>query len=907
VHNPGSSAGATLTLAEQGALSAIDLLAEVERMNSMHQPEQAIALYRKWLEHTSSPLAHAVYFNFGVLLNDSKDPVGAEHAYRQAIALKPEFIQAHLNLGSLLESGGRVDEALAQWRQILSLGSAVLAADKPLHIQTLNSLARLLEITRHFQEAEQLLSQSLALNPDQPHALQHWIHLRQKQCEWPIHGDLHGISKEQMLQATSALSALSAFDDPAMLLTVARGFVAARVDTRLSPLSDRKTYGHKKLRIGYLSSDFCLHPVALLTAELFELHDRDRVEVYGFCWSREDGSPLRQRIIRAMDHYVRIADMSDEAAAQCIRSHEIDILVDLHGLTSGVRPNILSRRPAPVQITYLGYPGTTAMPAIDYAIADKVVLPESLAPFFTEKPLYMPQVFQISDRQREIGPTPTRGSCGLPDDAVVYCSFNNNYKFTPQVFAAWMRILQRVPGSVLWLLADNPWAQENLCKNAELHGIDANRLIFASRVAPPAYLARYRLADLFLDTYPFNAGTTANDALWMGLPLLTYSGRTFASRMAGSLLHAVGLPELMTASLQEYEEMAVHLGLNKTALAALKRRLQENRSSFPLFDSPQFVRNLEHAYLKITSHPASSADKEISMAAQNQTAVAPQASAEQIIGDLTLAQAKVEQGLTQEARTLYQRVLQSIPNQQAALEMLSTLDHKQNIDAALACFPGPQYLDWLQWLHSTLKPASYVEIGVETGQSLRFARHPTRAVGVDPAIQIIHSQECWVKLFKLTSDDFFAQRDLRQVLDAPFVDLAFIDGLHTFDQALKDFINIERFSRPGTVVAFHDIFPVTPITAARERKSIFWLGDTWKVVTILKEMRPDLKIFTLPTFPSGLTLVTGLNAESTLLAQDVERIIERWMNVELDSYLADINTYLNVVANDFETVARLLG
>jgi predicted O-methyltransferase YrrM len=225
----------------------------------------------------------------------------------------------------------------------------------------------------------------------------------------------------------------------------------------------------------------------------------------------------------------------------------------------------------------------------------------------------------------------------------------------------------------------------------------------------------------------------------------------------------------------------------------------------------------------------------------------------------------------------------------------------------MARFPGPQYLDWLQWLHRTLKPASYVEIGVETGQSLRFAQEPTKAVGIDPSIQIVWSQECWVKLFKLTSDDFFAHHDLRQVLGAPCVDLAFIDGLHTFDQALKDFIYLERYARPGTVVAFHDIFPVTPITAERERKSIFWLGDTWKVVMILKEMRPELKIFTVPTFPSGLTLVTGLNPGATVLQQNLEQIIARWMNVQLSTYFSDIDQHLNVVENDFTKLSALLA
>jgi predicted O-linked N-acetylglucosamine transferase (SPINDLY family) len=278
----------------------------------------------------------------------------------------------------------------------------------------------------------------------------------------------------------------------------------------------------------------------MLTVELFELHDRDNFEVYGFDWSREDGSALRQRVIQAMDHFERIHGLSDEAAAQLIRKHEIDILVDLQGQTLGARANMLAYRPAPIQITYLGLPATTGLPFIDYVIADRFLIPEAAAANYSEKPLYMPDIYQVSDRQRLSAQPPTRASCGLPEDGFVFCSFNNNSKFTPDMFHAWMNILRQVPGSVLWLLADNPWAKENILREALANGVEEDRLIFAPRVSPEDYLARYAVADLFLDTYPFNAGTTANDALWMGLPVLTRAGQTFASRMAGALLTAAG-------------------------------------------------------------------------------------------------------------------------------------------------------------------------------------------------------------------------------------------------------------------------------------------------------------------------------------------------------------------------------
>jgi predicted O-linked N-acetylglucosamine transferase (SPINDLY family) len=263
-----------------------------------------------------------------------------------------------------------------------------------------------------------------------------------------------------------------------------------------------------------------------------------------------------------------------------------------------VRPNILAYRPAPVQVTYLGFPGTTALPNIDYVIGDEFLIPPELATYFTETPLYMPHVFQVSDRKRPVGEKPTRASCELPDDAFVFCSFNNNYKITEEMFSCWMRILKRVPDSVLWLLADNEWAHDNMVDAAQSHGIEKERVIFASRVTPADYLARYQVADVFLDCTPFNGGTTANDALFMGLPILTLSGKTFASRMAGSLLHSLNLDELITYNLENYEEKAVELAANRNHVADLRRSIEARRSTCHLFDIPQQVRDIEALYEK---------------------------------------------------------------------------------------------------------------------------------------------------------------------------------------------------------------------------------------------------------------------------------------------------------------------
>jgi predicted O-linked N-acetylglucosamine transferase (SPINDLY family) len=341
--------------------------------------------------------------------------------------------------------------------------------------------------------------------------------------------------------------------------------------------------------------------VAMLTVELFECHDRKHFEVYGYCWTNEGDSPLRQRVIKAMDHFERIDTLSDESAARLIRDHEIDVLVDLQGQTLGARANLLAYRPAPIQVTYLGLPATTGLPSIDYVIADRFLIPEDEVGFYSEKPLIMPDVYQVSDRQRQVAAIPSRPDCNLPADGFVFCSFNNNYKYTPDVFDTWMNILRRVPGSVMWLLADNPWAEVNLKNEARTRGIDVDRLIFAPRVVPEQYLARYALADLFLDSFPFNAGATANDALWMGLPVLTRSGRSFSSRMAGALLTAANLPELITYDLRDYEDKAVTLAQDPDQCRRLREHLREVRTAGVLFDTPRFVRHLEQHFTRLVA------------------------------------------------------------------------------------------------------------------------------------------------------------------------------------------------------------------------------------------------------------------------------------------------------------------
>ncbi|MEK7223639.1 MAG: hypothetical protein AAB156_05145, partial [Pseudomonadota bacterium] len=352
-----------------------------------------------------------------------------------------------------------------------------------------------------------------------------------------------------------------------------------------------------RLQIGYLSADLRQHPVACLIAELFELHDRSRVEVVAYSIGADDGSDLRKRLVSACDRFVDLTALSYVEAACAIHKDGIDLLVDLQGYTRLARTPILALRPAPIQVNWLGYPGTMGAEFMDYIITDRFISPPDHAPFFSEKLVSLPDCYQINDRTRQIArKAPTRRACGLPARGFVFCCFNSTNKIMAPVFDVWMRLLRAVEGSVLWLLEANSGTIANLRREASVRGVAPDRLVFAPRASLENHLARHRLADLFLDTVPYNAHVTASDALWAGLPVLTCSGETFASRVAGSLLTAIRLPELITASLSEYETRALQLARNPSELAGLRERLSKNRLTTPLFDSERFTRHLERAY-----------------------------------------------------------------------------------------------------------------------------------------------------------------------------------------------------------------------------------------------------------------------------------------------------------------------
>ena len=377
-----------------------------------------------------------------------------------------------------------------------------------------------------------------------------------------------------------------------------RTLLLTRFQLPPQPLWTGETWRHDKVRVAYLSADFRRHAVAHQIAELFERHDRSRFEIIGVSFGVDDKSEMRKRLIAAFDQFYDVRRKSDEEVAKLIHDLQVDIAIDLMGYTKDSRPGIFAYRPAPIQASYFGFSGTMGAEFIDYIIADKTVAPFEHQPFYTEKIVHLPDCYLVNDTKRNIAQrTPTRQEAGLPEKGFIFCCFNNNWKITPDVFGVWMRLLHSIDGSVLWLLGDNESAQRNLGKEARGRGIDPTRLVFASRLPLDEHMARHRLADLFLDTLPYNAHTTASDALWAGLPVLTCEGTAFAGRVAASLLYAVGLPELVTHSLEDYEALALRLAEDPSLLQGYRNRLATNRLTHPLFDTDRFRRHIEAAYM----------------------------------------------------------------------------------------------------------------------------------------------------------------------------------------------------------------------------------------------------------------------------------------------------------------------
>lgn len=584
----------------------IQLINEIEQTQG---DDKALSLYQLWLKlRGDSPQNFVIYFNMGVIHGKYKQVRESVDAYRKALSIKPDFTEARINLALNLEKMGLTDESIAQLKIILDITSMWEKSENAEHLKAqrviaLNHIGRILEGKREYALEEPYLQESLELDSTQVDVIQHWSGSRQRQCKWPVFSGLPNIPKETLVKNSSTLLRLAQTDDPNEQLKNSVAFLKrkAMYDSEIKLVEREHDYGHKKIRIGYVSSDLQNHAVAFLTVAMFEKYNDDQFEVHAFSWSDEDNSEIRKRIKDSVDKYHPISHLDDLAAAKLIREYEIDIVVDLHGLTSGARPNIFVYRPAPFSVTYLGLPATTGHPEIDYVISDDFLIPDEYAPFYSEKPLHIKPVFQMSDDQRPVGKKPTRKSKNLPDKQFVFCCFNNNYKFNPQMFLTWMNILKRVPDSVLWLLADNEQAKQNMIEFAELHNVDTDRLIFSGRVMPADYLAQYQCADLFLDAFPFNGGTTANDVLFMDLPIVTYSGMAFASRMAGALLHALGLDEMITYSYQEYEDQAVKFATDHKFQKNIKNTLKKAKKETKVFDSEYIVKQIEMAFLNLVN------------------------------------------------------------------------------------------------------------------------------------------------------------------------------------------------------------------------------------------------------------------------------------------------------------------
>ncbi|HEV2978911.1 MAG TPA: tetratricopeptide repeat protein [Casimicrobiaceae bacterium] len=567
--------------------------------------------------------------NRGGALKDVGRLDEALQSYDRALALKPDLAVAHYNRGAVLSALKRHDEALPSYDRALALKrdfpealnnrgaalavlghhrDAVGSYDRALLLQpgfaeALNNRGAALSHLGRNEAASSDLEHALALNPELPFARGTLLHARMHCCDWRAY-------EEDSTRVIADVRAGKPAIEPFMFLGVSdsaedqhrcsRSWVRDHCVPSASRLWNGNRYRHDRIRLAYVSAHFHERPLGYLMARLFELHDRSRFETIAISSGPDDRSVMRARLKAAFDRFIDVRQRSDREVVQLMRGLEIDIAVDRTSFTQGARPGIFAMRAAPIQVSYLAYPGTMGADFIDYVVADEVVIPPEHHAWYAEKVVYLPDSYFVNDSTRKIADrTPSRADLGLPERGFVFCCFNNNYKTTPQMFDVWMRLLRQVDGSVLWLLEGNAAAQNNLRREAAARHVHPDRLIFAPRVAHEDHLARHRQANLFLDTLPYNAHTTAIDALWAGLPVLTCIGTTFAGRVAASLLQAIGLPELITDSLDEYAALALRLAGDPARLGEIEQKLLAHRTSWPLFDTDRFRRHIEAAYIEM--------------------------------------------------------------------------------------------------------------------------------------------------------------------------------------------------------------------------------------------------------------------------------------------------------------------
>ena len=559
----------------------------LEKLNRL---EEAYAAYDQ--VRRAMPNHPGVLNNCGVVLHKLGRLVEALDHFDRALAQKADYAEALNNRGNVLLKLLRPREALDSYDRALAI--------RPDHPETLHNRATPLQLLKRYEEAARSLSRAIELAPGLPAARERLFYNRLNYCDWTD----YDVASDAIV---ADMAAGQKSCDPFFFLGVGRSLAVQRrcaetfaateypVVAAVPPPGRRRK--SDKIHIAYVSADFRQHAVAHLTASLFEDHDRQDFEVTGVSLGPDDGSEMRQRLHRAFDRFIDARDKSDRDVAELMRRSKVDIAINLNGYTEGHRTQIFAHRPAPLQASYLGYSGTMGTRFIDYIIADDRIIPPDLAAGYAEHVVRLPDSFMPSDRSRPApGAKPSRADVGLPEIGFVFCAFNSSYKIRPDIFGVWMKLLHQIDGSVMWLRDESPEATANLRRAAERHGVASDRLVFAPRVSMELHLARHGQADLFLDSFPYGAHTTANDALWAGLPMITLIGETFVSRVGASLLHAAGLPELVTTSIEDYEALALKLAATPALLGDIREKLIRQRPAAPLFDMSRTVRHLEQAY-----------------------------------------------------------------------------------------------------------------------------------------------------------------------------------------------------------------------------------------------------------------------------------------------------------------------
>jgi protein O-GlcNAc transferase len=547
--------------------------------------------FRKAVE--CNPNSSDVHYNLGTNLKRQGKNAEAISSFQHALIIKPDHTYAHYNMGNTFKDLDKLDEAIAAYERALAITPdyAEAALNMGLALQDQGKLLQAIDAYRR----------TLAIKPDYHSAKMYLRHMLGHVCDWQFyHQDqtacLHlGVNTS----AIPTFAMLAIEDNPARQLARSRTWAKERYKEEPLPLPNRPTLLKKRLRVGYFSADFHDHATLHLMAGLLHNHDKSHFDIYLYSYGKHKSECWRKKLEKSGCRFFDCAQETDIQVLTLARTHNLDIAIDLKGYTQDTRSDIFQYRLAPIQVNYLGYPGSMAAKFIDYIVADPVIIPEQQRKHYSESVIYMPNSYQPTDNMRKILHThTTRADFGLPKEAFIFCCFNNNYKISPYEFDIWMRTLSKVPGSVLWLIRSNKWVEQNLYREAEARSIDPSRIIFAEKVAHSEHLARHKHADLFLDTFNVNAHTTASDALWTGLPLITKVGDQFAARVSASLLTAVGLPELITTTAEDYETLILDFAQNPEKLIATKQKLTANLMKFPLFDTKLYTKNFERALKK---------------------------------------------------------------------------------------------------------------------------------------------------------------------------------------------------------------------------------------------------------------------------------------------------------------------